>query len=153
MVPYKHIRNLTKLPLGSMHTLVAIGYIEHYVQEKLVVKLDDGALYQAGDHLEEQKEQLTAECEIIISKTKLSSTRKKFAICKVVQRGNWAGVLDYKKVPLLPANKKRKAMKILDVKPVEHKGEKRKLLPTEDGSVYKVKRSKLENNVKTGQHV
>ena len=30
-------------------------------------------------------------------------------MCKVVQRGDWAGLLDYKKVPLLPTSNKRKA--------------------------------------------
>ena len=34
-----------------------------------------------------------------------------------------------------------------DVKPLEHKGQKRKLLLAENGTVYKVKRSKLENIV------
>ena len=37
------------------------------------------------------------------------------------------------------------------VKSVEHKGQKRKLLLAEDGTVYKVKRSKMENNVEAGQ--
>ena len=47
-------------------------------------------------------------CKIVISKTKLSPIRKKFAVCKVVQKGDWTGLLlDYEKVPLLPANKKR----------------------------------------------
>ena len=32
-------------------------------------------------------------------------------------------------------------------------GEKRKLVLTEDGTVYKVTRSKLENTVKAGQYV
>ena len=57
------------------------------------------------------------------------------------------------KVPLLPANKKRNAVKVLDVKSVEHKGVKRKLLLAEDGTVYKVKRSRMENNVEAGQYV
>ena len=91
-------------------------------------------------------------CKIVISKTKLSPTRKKFAVCKVVQKGDWTGILDYEKVPLLPANKKRNAVKVLDVKSVEHKGQKRKLLLAEDGTVYKVKRSKL-NIVEAGQYV
>ena len=56
MVPYKHMQNLAELPLGSTHTVVAIGHIEHYGQQKLLVKLDDGILYQAGDNLEQQKE-------------------------------------------------------------------------------------------------
>ena len=152
MVPYKHMRNLAELPLGSTHTVTAIGYINHYGQ-KLVIKLEDGTSYQAGEHLERQKERLTEMCKIVISKTKLSQTRKKFAVCKIVQHGDWAGVLDYDEVPLLPAKKKRSALKVLDVKPVEHKGQKRKLLLAEGGTVYKVKRSKMENNVKAGQYV
>ena len=35
MVTYKHMRNLADLPLGSTHTVTAIGYIAHYGQEKL----------------------------------------------------------------------------------------------------------------------
>ena len=154
MVPYKHMQNLAELPLNSTHTVVAIGHIEHYGQEKLVVKLDNGMLYQAGDNLEQQKEQLGNGCKIIINKVRVNnSTKRKFALCKVVQKGDWAGVLDYDEVPLLPAKKKRNALKVLDVKPVEHKGQKRKLLLTEDGTVYKVKRSKLENNVEAGRYV
>ena len=56
-------------------------------------------------------------------------------------------------MPPLPANKKRNAVKVLDEKSVEHKGQKRKLLLTEDGTVYKVKRSKLENNVEAVKYV
>ena len=56
-------------------------------------------------------------------------------------------------MPLLPTNKKRNAVKVLDVKSVEHKGQKRKLLLAEDGKVYKVKRSRMENNVEAGQYV
>ena len=39
------------------------------------------------------------------------------------------------------------------VKSVEQKGQKRKLLLAEDGTVYKVKQSKMENNVEAGQYV
>jgi hypothetical protein len=49
------MRNVAELPLASTNTLVAIGYIEHYGQEKLVIKLADGILYQAGDNLEEHE--------------------------------------------------------------------------------------------------
>jgi hypothetical protein len=154
MIAYKHMRNLAELPLASTSTLVAIGNIDHYGEENLVIKSADGILYQAGENLDEQKEQLTAEFKIIVSKTKLSSTRRKFAVCKIVHsRGVWAGILDYERVPLLPASNKRKKLKVLDVKPVEHKGQKRKLVLTENGTVYKVKRSKLEDNVKAGQYV
>ena len=59
----------------------------------------------------------------------------------------------YEKVPLLPASNKRSVLKVLDVKPVEHRVQKRKLLLAEDGTVYKVKRSRMENNVEAGQYV
>ena len=154
MVPYKHMRNLAELPLGSTHIVVAIGHIDHYGQQKLIVKLQDGTIYQAGDYLEQLKEQLRDGCKIIINKVRVNnSTKRKFAICKIVQRGDWFGVLDYEKVPLLPAKKKRSLLKVLDVKPIEHNGQKRKLVLTEEETVYKVKRSKLENSVKAGQYV
>ena len=46
-----------------------------------------------------------------------------------------------------------KLLSSFSIKSVEHKGQKRKLLLTGGGTVYKVKRSKMENNVKAGQYV
>ncbi len=54
--------------------------------------------------------------------------------------------------PLSPADNKREKLKV-DDKLIEHKGQKRKLVLTLDGNVYKVKRWKLENSVKAGQYV
>ena len=48
-------------------------------------------------------------------------------------------------VKLYNANKKRNAVKVRDVKAVKHWGQKCKISLAEDGTVYKVKRSKLEN--------
>ena len=63
------------------------------------------------------------------------------------------GVLDYKKVSLLPASNKDSVLKVFEVKPEERKGLKRKLLLAEDGTAYKVERSKMENNVDAEQYV
>ena len=141
MVPYKHLPNLAELPLGAIHTVKGVGYSEHYGQQKLVVQLDTGETYQAGDNVERQKEQLRDGCKLVLIKTMLSPCRKKYAICKIVQQGDWAGVLDYSKVPLLPVERKRGYCKVVDVKSVEHKGEKRKLVLTSRGVVYKIKKS------------
>ena len=54
MVPYKHTQNLGELPINSTKTVTEIGYIEHYGQAKLVLKVDDGILYQAGEYLKEK---------------------------------------------------------------------------------------------------
>lgn len=150
LIPYKHCKNLADLPLGSIYTVTAIGNSEHYGQQKLVLKLDDGSLYQAGPHVEENKEQLTQGCRLVIQKARVNiSTRRKFAVCKIVQRGDWAGVIDYNKAPLLPA--KRSCVKVMAVQIVEMKGEKRKLVLVEDGTVYKMKKSRLEDTVQAGQ--
>lgn len=142
MMPYNHLRSLTRLPVSSNHTLAAVGSIEHYGKVKLIIKLENGKTYLSGESLEQQKEQLTVGCKIFIS-----SIKKRFPICKVIQHGDWVGGLHYDKVPPLPPRKKRTATKVLDVKPVEHKGQKRKLVLTDDGNVYKIKRSKLEDSV------
>ena len=112
MFPYsKHMRNLVERPLGSTNNVRAIGYIDYYGQEKLVVKLDDAILYQGGHNFGEQKEQLTAECKIIITSIRLNnSTKRQFAVCKVVQPGDITDALDYEKVPLLHANRKRSSV-------------------------------------------
>ena len=99
---YKHLQNLAKLPLNSTHTIVAVGYIEQY----------------------------KTECKIMVTRTKLSSTRRKF-----VQKGDWTELLDYEKVPPLPVSKKRSDLKALHVQTVKHKGQKHKLLLAEDGTV------------------
>ena len=57
------------------------------------------------------------------------------------------------KVPLLLASNEGSVLKVLDIKSVEHKRLKRKLLLAEDGTVYKVKRPRAENNVEAGQYV
>lgn len=63
MLPYKHMQNLEEPPLGSTHIVVGIGHIEHYGQEKLVVKLNNSTIYQTRDNLEQQKEQLMDGCK------------------------------------------------------------------------------------------
>ena len=45
---------------------------------------------------------------------------------------------------------KNKEAKVLDVKTVTHNSQKSKLVLLEDGNVYKIKKSKLEDNVKPG---
>ena len=72
---------------------MAMGCIEHYGQVKMVLKLEDGKTYLAGESVEQQKEQLTGGCKIFIS-----STKKRFTICKVIQHGGWVGGLHYDKV-------------------------------------------------------
>ena len=48
-VPYKALNNLAKLPVGSVHAVPGIGYAKHYSQDKLVVQLENGVSYQAGE--------------------------------------------------------------------------------------------------------
>ena len=45
----------------------------------------------------------------------------KFAVCKIVQRGNLAGILDYEKVSLLLPQHKGRPIKVLDVKAIDHR--------------------------------
>lgn len=54
--------------------------------------------------------------------------------------------MDWEKAPLLRTETIRSVVKVLEVKSVEHKGQKRKRLQTE--AEHKAKQSKLENSVK-----
>ena len=64
-------------------------------------------------------------------------------MCKIVQKGDWSAY-----VPML--SPKNKDTKVLDVKTVTHNSQKRKLVLLEDGNVYKIKKSKLEDHVSPG---
>ena len=96
-VPYKALNNLTELPIGSVHVVTGIGYAKHYGQDKLVVQLDNGTTYQAGEFLVACKDRLLIGCKIIIEKLRLDKARRKSAICKIVQKGDWSGLVDYNK--------------------------------------------------------
>jgi len=148
---YKDLDNLCVLPLHTCHCVTAIGYKKHYGKDKLVVKLDDGNMYQAGDYLEEHVNELYVDTKIYLTKVLSNANRHKYAVCKIIQLGDWAGLLDYNNVKLLP--KERQPALVMDVKTVNVKGVKRKLLLLEDGSVYKIKRSKLEDTVEVGNIV
>ena len=60
---------------------------------------------------------------------------------------------DYEKVKILPKEKMDGNTCVLDVRTVNVKGQKRKLILTDRGDgpiVYKLKKSKLEESVKVG---
>ena len=113
-----------------------------------MVQLDNGVSYQAGEFLEACKDSLLNGCKIIIEKLRLDKARRKSAVCKIVQKGDWSGLVDYKQVPMLSS--KNKDAKVVDVKTVTHNSQKRKLVLLEDGNVYKIKKSKLEDHVSPG---
>ena len=114
-----------------------------------MVQLDNGVSYQAGEFLETCKDCLVNGCKIIIEKCRVDSSKRKYVVCKIVEKGDWSGYMDYKSVPMLsPKNKDAKV--VLDVKTVTHNSQKRKLVLLEDGTVYKIKKSKLEDHVSPG---
>ena len=104
--------------------------------------------YQAGEFLEACKDRLLIGHKIIIEKLRLDKARRKSAFCKIVRKGDWSGLVDYKFVPMLSS--KNKEAKVLDIKTVTHNSQKRKLVLLEDRNVYKVKKSKLEDHVSPG---
>ena len=78
----------------------------------------------------------------------LDLSKRKYVVCKIVQKGDWSAYVDYKSVSMLSS--KNKDTKVLDVKTVTHNSQKRKLVLLEDGNVYKIKKSKLEDHVSPG---
>ena len=128
--------------------MTGIGYAKHYGQNKLVVQLDNSVSYQGGEFLEACKDRLLSGCKIIIEKFRLDKARRKSVVCKIIQRSDLSGLADYNQVPMLSS--KNKDAKVLDVKTVTHNSQKRKRNSLEDGNVYKIKKSKLEDQVSPG---
>ena len=153
LLSYKEYPNLTTLPIGSVHKVDGWGVVKHYGNDRIIISLD-GKLYQAGEHLEENLTQLTISCLVKIEKVRTNSKRHvKYAVCSVYEKGDWTAHLDYKKVKILSQHEIDGETCILDVRTVDVKGQKRKLLLTDRGDgpvVYKLKKSKLEEKIKVG---
>ena len=149
LLPYREYENIIVLLVGSVHKIEAIGEIIHYGTSRLVVKIGD-KIYQAGQDLEKIKDQLTLGCSIKIEKIRKNQTRHvKYAICSVYDKEDWTAMVDYSKTPML--SKFDGSTCVLDVRSVNIKGTKRKLLLTNTGDIYKLKKSKLEEGLKPGQ--
>ena len=58
-------------------------------------------------------------------------------------------MVDYSKTPIL--SKFDGSTDVIDVRTVEMKGVKRKLLLTNTGEIYELKKSKLEESLRSGQ--
>ena len=151
LIPYKECRNLIVLPLESVHRLDSIGYVIHYGVKKMVVKLS-GSFYQAGEDLQRKELELTDNCYIKIIRIRTNKiSRIKFAECKIYTTQNyWTAFVNYAKVPIF--SKFDGQTCIVDVKYMEHKNLKRKILLTDQGEVFKLKKSKLEDNIEPGYY-
>ena len=95
--------------------------------------------------MEEKVDQLTPDCSIKIKKVRLSLSRRvKYATCSIYKKGDWSVKVDYIKTPML--NKFDGSTCVVDVRSVDVKGIKRKLLLTNDGEVYKLKKLEVRRN-------
>ena len=108
-------------------------------------------MYQAGSDLEGKLSQLKKGCYIRIDRIKTQlTTRRKEALCCVIQNGEWHLLVDYNKCQLYQPTSPM-CTRTLDVKQVEVKGVKRKLALTQNGQVVRFyKRGRVENNLKVG---
>ena len=148
LLPYREYNNLSLLPIGSTHRVSALGYAKSYGGERLVIKIGD-TFYQAGEDIETKVANLQSDCILKLEKIRANPTRHtKYAICSLYEPGDWTACVDFSKTPML-VNRDGSTC-IVDVKTVEVKGKKRKLLLTDKGLVYKLKQSKLENSITPG---
>lgn len=152
---YNILPNLIDLPQGSIHTVLSMCHVLYRNKQRLVVKLDNETMYQAGRYLEENKEKLKKDCKIKIGKMKNEpSSRHKYAMCTIAQRDDWASLLEYNDLPLLNYRRGRGMVRVKDVAMVEVKrGVKRKLIRTDDDVVYRVKRTKKSDAIVPGTMV
>lgn len=148
MLRYKDYENLTSLKIGSLQTISAVGYDTHYGTERLLIKIGE-TFYQAGDDVEQNVSNLTKDCLIRLEKTRVNRNRHtKYVICSIFKKGDWSAMVDYAKTQFLTKLDGRRC--IVDVKTVSVKGDKRKLVLTDKGDVFKIKKSRLEDTIEPG---
>ena len=106
----------------------------------LVIRIGDD-IYQADQDLEEKRDRLTYDCLIKVEKIRKNKTwYVKYAVCSIYEKGDWTAMSDYSKTPMLSTFDG--STSVIDVKSINVKGIKRKLLLTKTGAVYKLKKSK-----------
>ena len=135
-------------PLGSANKVSAIGYAKSYGEERLVVKIGDN-FYQAGDDVESNVENLKLNSILKIEKICTRPARHtKYAVCSIYEPGDWTACMEFVKTPML--KNRDGSTCIVDVKTIDVRGKKRTLLLTDQGMVYRLKQSKLEDTVQPG---
>ena len=139
---------MATLSVGTAHIVSAIGQATSYGGERLVVKIGD-TFYQAGKDLEEKITTLQCDCIVKIEKIRVNQSRHvKYAICSVYEAGDWTAYVDYASTKILAIHDGSTC--VVDVKSIDVKGKKRKLLLSDEGQVFKLKKSKLEDTIQPG---
>ena len=148
LLSYRENPELSSLSVGVIKRIEAIAWIAWNGKDKLLVQVD-GVMYQAGLDLETNVNEITGNSYVRIDKHRFNrNTRRKFALCTIIQAGQWHKLIDYARAPLLKVQDGSTC--VLDVQSVEVKGQKRKVILTDKGEVYKLKKSKLEESIKPG---
>ena len=145
LLQYKDYDNLSRKPLDSLLKVEAIGWIQYYGKERLLIKIGD-EFYQAGADLENKVENIVSGCYLRIQKFRVApTTRQKYAVCDIVLENEWHKMITYNKAKMLSCPDG--SLNVVDVQSVMVKGKKRKLLLSNDGTVYRLKKSKLEGTI------
>ena len=145
---YRNLPNLAVLPRDSIHTVISKCHLLHRNKQKLVVKLEDGNVYQAGRYLEQNEVLLSKDCKLKIGKIRTDvSSRNRYVLCTVAKKDDWAKLLTFEELPTLSMEEGREEIRVKDVATVEHKGKKRKLIRTDEDVIYRLKRTKFADTV------
>ena len=96
---YKDYPDLIALSKNSIHKVEAIGYINQYATEKMVVQLPKG-IYQAGEYLQSKADELTLNCCIKLLKTRINlKNRIKSVNCSIFSCGDLSAFVKYIETP------------------------------------------------------
>ena len=148
LIPYRENPELCSLSVGVIKKIEAIAWIAWSGNEKLLIQVD-GIMCQAGLDLENKVHDITGNSYVRIDKHRVNrNTRRKYAMCTIIQAGQWHKLVEYAKAPLLKTQDGSTC--VLDVQTVEVEGQKRKLILTDQGEVFKLKKSRLEETIKPG---
>ena len=85
-----------------------------------------------------------------VLQTKLNKSNRKFVCCDIYEKGDWSVFVDYKNTPIFNDFYGRNC--VVDVRTVDVKGQKRKLLMLDGGEISRMKKCKLEAFIKLGYY-
>lgn len=105
MVPFKHFPSLSELPVGTCREIIASGYasitdrIGWLSNWRMTISIKPVNIWK------NVKTPYFLGAKSLSKKLRVNKARRKYAVCKIVKAGDWAGILDYNKVKLLPGTR------------------------------------------------
>ena len=143
--------DLAILPKGSLQKVETVAKKKCVGKEIFLVTLKDGKTYKCQNLKSDSSNLKPGSTLVIQNIVQDKKTKKKSAICICATSDDWAALVKYDDLEVYQTKGILVDMvRVFDIAWKEHKGIQRKIVLTEKGDVFRLRKSKLESYVRPG---